>query len=65
MNLKHISFSCFPNSHKLKMGVKLKADYSPVMHMPILKEVKDRVYPQPSSMQDQLGYPQTGTGYFL
>uniref|UniRef100_A0A674NLR9 Pleiotropic regulator 1 n=1 Tax=Takifugu rubripes TaxID=31033 RepID=A0A674NLR9_TAKRU len=29
-------------SHKLKLGVKLKADYSAVLHMPILKEVKDR-----------------------
>lgn len=29
--------------------------------MPVLKEVKDRVYQQPSSMQD-LGYAQTGKG---
>ncbi|TNM85760.1 hypothetical protein fugu_008031 [Takifugu bimaculatus] len=46
-------------SHKLKLGVKLKADYSAVLHMPILKEVKDRVYQQPSSVQD-LSYAQTG-----
>lgn len=42
------------------MGVKVKADYSAVLHMPILKEVKDRVYQQPGSMQDQLTYSQTG-----
>lgn len=28
--------------------------------MPILKEVKERVYQQPGSMQDQLSYAQTG-----
>lgn len=43
------------------MDVKLKADYSAVLHMPILKEVKDRVYQQPSSVQD-LSYAQTGEG---
>uniref|UniRef100_H2ST21 Pleiotropic regulator 1 n=1 Tax=Takifugu rubripes TaxID=31033 RepID=H2ST21_TAKRU len=51
-------------SHKLKLGVKLKADYSAVLHMPILKEVKDRVYQQPSSVQD-LSYAQTGEGLAL
>uniref|UniRef100_A0A3Q4GJN0 Pleiotropic regulator 1 n=1 Tax=Neolamprologus brichardi TaxID=32507 RepID=A0A3Q4GJN0_NEOBR len=29
-------------SHKLKMGVKLKADYGAVLHLPILREGKDR-----------------------
>lgn len=47
-------------SHKLKMGAKLKADYSAVLHMPILKEVKDRVYQQPSNMPEQLSYAQPG-----
>lgn len=42
------------------MGVKVKGDYSAVLHMPILKEVKDRVYQQPSSVPDQLSYAQTG-----
>lgn len=34
-----------------------------VLHMPVLKEVKDRVYQQPSSVQD-LSYAQTGEGSF-
>lgn len=39
------------------MGVKLKADYSAVLHMPVLKEGKDRVPQHPGSMQ---GYTQPG-----
>ncbi|MEQ2167406.1 hypothetical protein GOODEAATRI_003924 [Goodea atripinnis] len=30
-------------SHKMKMDVKLKTEYSPVLHMPVLKEGRDRV----------------------
>ncbi|XP_014823759.1 PREDICTED: pleiotropic regulator 1 isoform X2 [Poecilia mexicana] len=31
------------DSHKMKMGVKLKTEYAPVLHMPVLKEGRDRV----------------------
>lgn len=44
------------------MGVKLKADYSAVLHMPVLKEGKDRVPQHPGSMQ---GYTQPGPGSTL
>uniref|UniRef100_A0A672IEL0 Uncharacterized protein n=1 Tax=Salarias fasciatus TaxID=181472 RepID=A0A672IEL0_SALFA len=46
-------------SHKLKMGVKLKADYNAVLHMPILKEGKGR-----AQLPDHLQGPEyliTGT----
>lgn len=39
------------------MGVKLKADYGAVLHMPVLKEGKDRVPQHPGSIQ---GYTQPG-----
>lgn len=39
------------------MGVKLKADYGAVLHMPVLKEGKDRVSQLPGSLQ---AYTQPG-----
>lgn len=47
-------------SFKLKMGVKLKAEYGAVLHMPVLKEGKDRVSLLPGSMQGHQGYTQPG-----
>lgn len=44
------------------MGVKLKADYGAVLHMPILKEGKDRVSQLPGSMHGQQIYTQPGEG---
>ena len=41
------------------MGVKLKAEYGPVLHMPVLKEVKDRAL-HPGNMQGQQRYTQPG-----
>uniref|UniRef100_A0A672IGC0 Pleiotropic regulator 1 n=1 Tax=Salarias fasciatus TaxID=181472 RepID=A0A672IGC0_SALFA len=46
-------------SHKLKMGVKLKADYNAVLHMPILKEGKGRAQ-LPDHLQGPGGYAQPG-----
>ncbi|KAK7929494.1 hypothetical protein WMY93_005889 [Mugilogobius chulae] len=37
-------------SHKIKMAVKLKADYGPVLHMPVLKENKERVQHMPGGI---------------
>lgn len=35
---------CFlPTSHKLKMSVKLRTEYGPVLHMPTLKETREKV----------------------
>uniref|UniRef100_A0A8C3A7A2 Pleiotropic regulator 1 n=1 Tax=Cyclopterus lumpus TaxID=8103 RepID=A0A8C3A7A2_CYCLU len=47
-------------SHKMKMGVKLKADYSAVLHMPVLKEGTDRVSQLPGSMLGHQSYTQPG-----
>uniref|UniRef100_A0A3Q3RZE3 Pleiotropic regulator 1 n=1 Tax=Mastacembelus armatus TaxID=205130 RepID=A0A3Q3RZE3_9TELE len=44
-------------SHKVKMGVKLKTEYGAVLHMPVLKEGKDRV----SQLPDDPEYLITGT----
>uniref|UniRef100_A0A3Q2Q7J0 Pleiotropic regulator 1 n=2 Tax=Fundulus heteroclitus TaxID=8078 RepID=A0A3Q2Q7J0_FUNHE len=44
-------------SHKLKMGVKLKTEYAPVLHMPVLKEGRDRV---PGYQEMHQGYPHPG-----
>lgn len=44
-------------SHNVKMSVKLKADYGAVLHMPVLKEGKDRVSQLPGSMES---YAQPG-----
>lgn len=56
---KHLTDSCIC-SHNLKMGVKLKAEYGQVLHMPILKEGKDRVSLPPGSLQSQQSYIQPG-----
>lgn len=42
------------------MGVKLKAEYGAVLHMPVLKEGKDRISQHPGSMQSQQSYTQLG-----
>lgn len=42
------------------MGVKLKAEYGAVLHMPVLKEGKDRVSHHPGSMQGHQSYTQPG-----
>ncbi|CAI5680850.1 unnamed protein product [Oreochromis niloticus] len=47
-------------SHKLKMGVKLKADYDAVLHLPILKEGKDRASHLSGSMEGHQNYAQPG-----
>lgn len=50
----------FVLSHKLKLAVKLKADYSPVLHMPVLKEGKDRMSQYPDGLHDNEAYMQPG-----
>ncbi|CAL1600992.1 unnamed protein product [Knipowitschia caucasica] len=47
-------------SQKVKMAVKLKADYGPVLHMPVLKENKERVQQISSGVPSAQGYPQPG-----
>lgn len=47
-------------SHKMKMGVKLKADYSAVLHMPVLKEGTERVSQLAGSMLGHQSYTQPG-----
>lgn len=42
------------------MDVKLKAEYGAVLHMPVLKEGKDRVSHLPGSMQGHQSYTQPG-----
>ncbi|KAG7237071.1 hypothetical protein INR49_032816 [Caranx melampygus] len=52
-------------SHKLKMGVKLKADYDAVLHMPVLKEGKERGSLLPGSMLSQQSYTQPDDPEYL
>ncbi|KAI4786559.1 hypothetical protein KUCAC02_037044, partial [Chaenocephalus aceratus] len=47
-------------SQKMKMSVKLKADYNAVLHMPVLKEGKDRVSLLAGSMLGNQSYTQPG-----
>uniref|UniRef100_A0A672YSW4 Pleiotropic regulator 1 n=1 Tax=Sphaeramia orbicularis TaxID=375764 RepID=A0A672YSW4_9TELE len=47
-------------SHHMKMGVKLKTEYEAVLHMPVLKEGKDRVPQLSSSLQGHQTYTQAG-----
>lgn len=47
-------------SHNVKMTVKLKTEYGAVLHMPVLKEGKDRVSVLPGSMQGHQSYTQPG-----
>lgn len=42
------------------MDVKLKTEYGAVLHMPVLKEGKDRVSQLPGSMQGHQSYTQPG-----
>uniref|UniRef100_A0A3B3ZZN1 Pleiotropic regulator 1 n=1 Tax=Periophthalmus magnuspinnatus TaxID=409849 RepID=A0A3B3ZZN1_9GOBI len=48
-------------SHKIKLAVKLKADYGPVLHMPALKENKERVHQMSGAVASAQGYAQPGT----
>ncbi|XP_035760128.1 pre-mRNA-splicing factor prp46-like [Neolamprologus brichardi] len=50
------SISLDDESHKLKMGVKLKADYGAVLHLPILREGKDRDSHLSGSMEGHQNY---------
>ncbi|KAM6939460.1 pleiotropic regulator 1-like [Xenentodon cancila] len=52
------SVSLDDESHKIKMGVKLKSEYSPVLHMPVLKEGKDRATLPLGSLPGQQSYLQ-------
>uniref|UniRef100_A0A8C8DJJ9 Pleiotropic regulator 1 n=1 Tax=Oryzias sinensis TaxID=183150 RepID=A0A8C8DJJ9_9TELE len=52
-------------SHKLKLAVKLKADYSPVLHMPVLKEGKDRMSQYPDGLHDNEAYMQPDDPEYL
>ena len=47
-------------SHNVKMAVKLKTEYDAVLHMPVLKEGKDRVSVLSGSMQGHQSYTQPG-----
>lgn len=47
-------------SHKLKMAVKLRAEYTPVLHMPVLKEGKSKVAPNALDLYDSSGYTSAG-----
>ncbi|XP_033826300.1 pleiotropic regulator 1 [Periophthalmus magnuspinnatus] len=47
-------------SHKIKLAVKLKADYGPVLHMPALKENKERVHQMSGAVASAQGYAQPG-----
>uniref|UniRef100_A0A8D2ZJ35 Pleiotropic regulator 1 n=1 Tax=Scophthalmus maximus TaxID=52904 RepID=A0A8D2ZJ35_SCOMX len=49
-------------SHKVKMGVKLKTEYGAVLHMPVLKEGKDQVPHLPGIMQGHQSYTHPGEG---
>ncbi|GAA6097785.1 pleiotropic regulator 1, partial [Tachysurus ichikawai] len=42
-------------SHKLKMAIKLRGDYGPVLHMPVLKEGKSKV-PHALDLYSSSGY---------
>ncbi|KAI1887454.1 hypothetical protein AGOR_G00190460 [Albula goreensis] len=44
-------------SHKLKMAAKLRAEYDAVLHMPALKEGKDKISSQTPDPYGQQGYP--------
>lgn len=47
-------------SYKMKMTVKMRAEYKPVLHMPVLKEGRDRGPLHASDPYGQLGYPLPG-----
>uniref|UniRef100_A0A672YSW3 Pleiotropic regulator 1 n=1 Tax=Sphaeramia orbicularis TaxID=375764 RepID=A0A672YSW3_9TELE len=52
-------------SHHMKMGVKLKTEYEAVLHMPVLKEGKDRVPQLSSSLQGHQTYTQADDPDYL
>uniref|UniRef100_A0A8C1FG90 Pleiotropic regulator 1 n=2 Tax=Cyprinus carpio TaxID=7962 RepID=A0A8C1FG90_CYPCA len=47
-------------SYKMKMAVKMRAEYKPVLHMPVLKEGRERGPLHASDPYGQLGYPLPG-----
>lgn len=52
-------------SFKMKMAVKMRAEYGPVLHMPVLKEGRDKGPLHGSDPYGQPGYPLPGTSFFL
>lgn len=42
------------------MAVKLRAEYTPVLHMPVLKEGKSKVAPNALDLYDSSGYTSAG-----
>lgn len=49
-------------SYKMKMTVKMRAEYKPVLHMPVLKEGRDRGPLHASDPYGQPGYPLPDAG---
>uniref|UniRef100_A0A671MAH6 Pleiotropic regulator 1-like n=1 Tax=Sinocyclocheilus anshuiensis TaxID=1608454 RepID=A0A671MAH6_9TELE len=52
-------------SYKMKMAVKMRAEYKPVLHMPVLKEGRERGPLHTSDPYGPLGYPLTGLMEFF
>uniref|UniRef100_A0A6Q2WRP4 Pleiotropic regulator 1 n=1 Tax=Esox lucius TaxID=8010 RepID=A0A6Q2WRP4_ESOLU len=50
-------------SHKVKMAAKLRADYGAILHMPVLKEGKDRT--PVSDLHGNKNYAQPGEKYMI
>uniref|UniRef100_A0A8B9H7U1 Pleiotropic regulator 1 n=1 Tax=Astyanax mexicanus TaxID=7994 RepID=A0A8B9H7U1_ASTMX len=50
--------------HKIKMAAKLRAEYGPVLHMPVLKEVRGKPL-NSSDPLDNLGYPNISSEYLI
>lgn len=44
----------------MKMGVKLKTEYAPVLHMPVLKEGRDRISQLSADQELHQGYAHPG-----
>lgn len=45
----------------MKMAVKMRTEYGPVLHMPVLKEGRDKGPLDASDPYGQIGYPLPGT----
>uniref|UniRef100_A0A671MDY7 Pleiotropic regulator 1-like n=1 Tax=Sinocyclocheilus anshuiensis TaxID=1608454 RepID=A0A671MDY7_9TELE len=52
-------------SYKMKMAVKMRAEYKPVLHMPVLKEGRERGPLHTSDPYGPLGYPLSGAPDYL
>lgn len=53
-------YVCLFPSHKLKMATKLRTEYGPVLHMPVLKEGKSKVASHALDPYDSTGYTSAG-----